>query len=198
MRWPSTGTGLGRGDKRRVAALLTLAIAFALSANAGSVCAVQSGATPRPVKASATLPPLDDHGLDVIEQVALSQINEERRAIGVQDLVVSPELCKIARQYCRDMAERRFFAHLDPDGKMVYDRAAKGGVSEWTNIAENIARNRGFEDPAVVAVREWMKSAGHRDNILNARFVETGLGAWVGPDRTVYFAQIFIRRPPKR
>jgi uncharacterized protein YkwD len=177
---------------------MTLAVVLCLHAGIGSASAVQSGATPRPVTASATMPSLDDPKLDALEHVAIGQINEERRSIGVNDLVVSPELSRIARQYCRDMAERRFFAHLDPDGKMVYDRAARGGVSDWTNIAENIARNRGFDDPAAVAVREWMKSQGHRDNILNARFVETGLGAWVGPDRTVYFAQIFIRRSPKR
>lgn len=160
--------------------------------------AAQSGAVHRPVTAAVTVPVSDDAKLDALEHVAIDHVNEERRAIGVDDLIVSPELSAIARQYCRDMAERRFFAHLDPDGKMVYDRAARGGVSDWTNIAENIARNRGFDDPAVVAVREWMKSEGHRDNILDARFVETGLGAWVGPDRTVYFAQIFIRRPKKR
>jgi len=159
---------------------------------------MQSGAVPKPVMASATGSSSSDPRLDELEHLAIDHVNGERRAIGVSDLIVSPELSRIAREYCRDMAERRFFAHLDPDGKMVYDRAARGGVSDWTNIAENIARNRGFDDPAGVAVREWMKSEGHRDNILDARFVETGLGAWVGPDRTVYFAQIFIRRPKKR
>ena len=198
MRRPVKGTDLKRGERRRVSVWMALAVVLCLHAGFGSASAVQSGATPRPVTASATMPSFDDPRLDALEHVAIGQINEERRAIGVTDLVVSPELSRIARQYCRDMAERRFFAHLDPDGKMVYDRAARGGVSDWTNIAENIARNRGFDDPAVVAVREWMKSEGHRDNILNARFVETGLGAWVGPDRTVYFAQIFIRRSPKR
>ena len=49
-------------------------------------------------------------------------------------------------------------------------------------------------DPAGVVVREWMKSQGHRDNILDTRFVETGIGVFVGPDRTVYFTQIFLRR----
>lgn len=175
-----------------------LAVVLCVHAGLGTADAVQSGAGPRPVTSSVALPSLVDPRLDALEHVAMDHVNEERRAIGVRDLVVSPELSLIAREYCRDMAERRFFAHLDPDGKMVYDRAARGGVSDWTNIAENIARNRGFDDPAAVAVREWMKSEGHRDNILDARFVETGLGAWVGPDRTVYFAQIFIRRPTKR
>ncbi len=198
MRRPVTGTQLRRGDRRYACVRVVLAAVLCWQSGIGTAAAVQSGAVPRPVNASATLPSLEDPKLDALEHVAIAQINEERRAIGVNDLIVSPELSRIARQYCRDMAERRFFAHLDPDGKMVYDRAAQGGVSDWTNIAENIARNRGFDDPAVVAVREWMKSEGHRDNILNARFVETGLGAWVGPDRTVYFAQIFIRRQPKR
>lgn len=157
----------------------------------------QSGMA-RPMASPGAAPALDDARLDTLEAVAVAHINAERASAGVDPLVVSPELSRIARAYCRDMAERQFFAHLDPDGKMVYDRAARGGVSDWTNIAENIARNRGFDDPAAVAVREWMKSEGHRDNILDARFIETGLGAWVGADRTVYFAEIFIRRAKRR
>ncbi|MCC6744876.1 MAG: CAP domain-containing protein [Acidobacteria bacterium] len=198
MRQPARHSVTRNGVSRRASLCALLAVLAFGPFGAGTASAMQSGAVPKPVKASATGSSSGDPRLDELEHLAIDHVNGERRAIGVSDLIVSPELSRIAREYCRDMAERRFFAHLDPDGKMVYDRAARGGVSDWTNIAENIARNRGFDDPAGVAVREWMKSEGHRDNILDARFVETGLGAWVGPDRTVYFAQIFIRRPKKR
>jgi uncharacterized protein YkwD len=134
-----------------------------------------------------------DDDLATLEVAALEGINAERRAAGLPPLVASSELSRLARAYSRDMAERRFFSHSDPDGLGVVDRTTKAGIS-WKNVGENIARNRGFKDPAAVAVREWMKSEGHRGNVLDSRFEETGIGAWVGPDRTVYFTQIFLRR----
>ena len=135
----------------------------------------------------------DDEKLQSLERTALEGINAERAAAGLPPLVPSTELARLARAYSRDMAERRFFSHSDPDGLGVVDRTTKAGIS-WKNVGENIARNRGFKDPAAVAVREWMKSDGHRGIILDSRYDETGIGVWVGPDRTVYFTQIFLKR----
>ena len=135
-----------------------------------------------------------DESLTDLERVALAGVNAERQAAGLPPLEISPDLMRIARAYSRDMAERRFFNHQDPDGRRIEQRTAEAGIP-WRNVGENIARNRGFKDPAGVVVREWMKSQGQRDNILDGRFVETGIGVWVGPDRTVYFTQIFLRRP---
>jgi uncharacterized protein YkwD len=138
----------------------------------------------------------DDGNLTAIEQSALDGVNAERRAAGLEPLVCTPELCRMARSFSRDMAERHFFDHQDPDGRRVDARADQAGI-HWRSVGENIARNRGFKDPAAVAVREWMKSSGHRQNILDARYLETGVGAWVAPDKTVYFTQVFVLRSPK-
>ncbi len=164
----------------------------------------QGGATPRPTVARAA-PPLDDDDLDdylhrnkdkkleKLEEKALDGINDERESAGLPPLVCTPELCRIARAYSRDMVERHYFGHSDPEGKMVDSRTTVAGIP-WRNVGENIARNRGFKDPAEIAVREWMKSEGHRENILDPKFMETGIGVWVAPDKTVYFTQIFVRR----
>ena len=137
----------------------------------------------------------DDSKLTQIEQSALDEVNAERSSAGLSPLVCTPELCHIARSFSRDMVERHFFNHQDPDGRRINERADQAGV-HWRSVGENIARNRGFKDPASVAVREWMKSEGHRQNILDARYLETGIGAWVGPDKTVYFTQVFVLRSP--
>ena len=135
----------------------------------------------------------DDEKLQSLERTALEGINAERAAAGLPPLVPSTELSRLARAYSRDMAERRYFGHSDPEGRRVVDRTTNAGIP-WRSVGENIARNRGFKDPAGVAVREWMKSEGHRGIILDSRYVETGIGVWVGPDRTVYFTQIFLTR----
>ena len=138
----------------------------------------------------------DDGKLNAIEQEALDEVNAERQAAGLTPLVCTPELCRLARSDSRDMVERHFFDHQDPDGRRVNERADQAGI-QWRSVGENIARNRGFKDPAAVAVREWMKSAGHRENILDARYLETGIGAWIAPDKTVYFTQVFMVRSLK-
>lgn len=138
-----------------------------------------------------------DRGLEELERTTLEAINTERRALGLPPLALSSELCQLARAYSRDMVERRFFDHLDPDGSFVYNRTDRAGIKRWSNLGENIARNRGFKDPVQAAVREWMKSEGHRGNILDDRFKETGIGVWIAPDRTVYFTQIFMARAPE-
>lgn len=135
----------------------------------------------------------DNDKLESLERTALAGINAERAAAGLPPLVPSTELSRLARAYSRDMAERRYFSHSDPEGRRVVDRTTTAGIP-WRNVGENIARNRGFKDPANVAVREWMKSDGHRGIILDSRYDETGVGVWVGPDRTVYFTQIFLKR----
>ncbi len=161
----------------------------------------QAGSTPRPALARSATPVVDktvvdEVALDRLERTALDGVNAERAAAGLPPLECTVELCRLARLYSRDMVERHYFAHSDPEGRMVDARADGAGI-HWRSVGENIARNRGFKDPAEVAVREWMKSEGHRENILDARYRETGIGVWVAPDKTVYFTQIFLTRSAK-
>lgn len=192
MRSERTGTAhepRGRGVLIVLAALCCLAPVPARAAG-------QAGMTPRPavaVRSSTTQPVVDDASLSRLEQSAIDGVNKERLEAGLPPLVLSPDLCRIARAYSRDMVERKYFSHQDPDGHMVDVRTSSAGIM-WRNVGENIARNRGFKDPAEVAVREWMKSEGHRENILDNKYRETGVGVWIAPDRTVYFTQIFLTR----
>jgi uncharacterized protein YkwD len=154
----------------------------------------QGGATPAPVLRASASAHEDVVGVDALERVVVDGINAERAARGLPPLEVSLELCWAARAYSREMADAHFFAHVDPNGRTVTDRVETAGVGDWKQLGENIARNRGFGDPAQAAVREWMKSEPHRVNILDVRFRETGVGIFVGPDRTYYFTQIFMVR----
>jgi uncharacterized protein YkwD len=180
----------------RAMALLALALSAAVPVDAG-----QGGPAPGRVLAASKIGRGEafrgESQIANVERVIVDLINAERGARGLPSLVVSPELARLARQYSRDMAERRYFAHVDPEGKRVGARVDEACGIAWTSVGENIARNRGFDDPAGVAVREWMRSEGHRENILSGKFRETGIGVWVGPDDTVYFTQIFLTRRPE-
>lgn len=182
-RTPCGPLGIAR---RTVFALCTLLLA----APAGLA---QSGLTPMPAKPSASTN-AKAPSVETLEQLVLEQVNAERRSAGLDPLAMSDELMSIARAYSQDMAERNYFSHVNPEGKLVYDRAETAGLTNWVNLGENIARNRGYKDPATVAVREWLKSQSHRSVMLDPRYRETGVGVWVGPDETFFFTEVFLTR----
>jgi uncharacterized protein YkwD len=68
------------------------------------------------------------------------------------------------------------------------------GIAHFRVIAENIAYNKGYDDPGAFAVERWMISSGHRANILYVGFQAAGIGSYVSSDGTVYLTQVFINR----
>lgn len=77
---------------------------------------------------------------------------------------------------------------------MINNRADSVGLSKWRSIGENIAYNRGYANPLEFAVEGWMKSPAHRDNILNNRWQESGIGIAILADGTYFFTQVFLLR----
>jgi uncharacterized protein YkwD len=129
-----------------------------------------------------------------IEKQAFDLINKKRSDAGLEPLVWSDELAEVARLHSEDMAGQKFFSHRGSDGSMVDDRADKLGIRNWSAIGENIAFERGFDDAASFAVDRWMESAAHKQNLLDKRWKETGMGVAILPDGTFYFTQVFLLR----
>lgn len=77
-----------------------------------------------------------------------------------------------ARNHSRDMAERDFFDHDNPDGVDPFVRIDRTGYL-FSVAAENIAA--GYPTAASV-VQGWMDSPGHCANIMIAEITETGVG----------------------
>jgi len=129
-----------------------------------------------------------------LERKAFAQINQQRAAAGLQPLIWSDDATKIARIHSENMANFKFFSHAGLDGSMVNDRADDFGVNKWRAIGENIAYNRGYANPVEFAVERWMKSVSHRENILNDRWKESGIGLAITPEGAYYFTQVFLLR----
>lgn len=132
--------------------------------------------------------------LHQLERDAVELINQERLKIGLTAIAWSEDAARVARLHSDNMARLNFFGHSGVDGKMVDDRADQLGVKKWRAIGENIAFNRGYQDPIGTAVEKWMQSAGHRNNLLNPRWQETGIGIAVTPEGCFYFTQVFLER----
>jgi uncharacterized protein YkwD len=85
------------------------------------------------------------------------------------------------------MARRRYFAHESPNGDGAGDRVRETGY-RWKRYGENIAR--GVDSPYEV-VDGWMHSPAHRENILDCRLHQMGIGLAIARDDTAYGVQDF-------
>ncbi|MFC8830388.1 CAP domain-containing protein [Streptomyces sp. NPDC057137] len=120
----------------------------------------------------AQTPPAPTAAPSTAEAEVLALVNEERAKAGCQPLRADKALNGLAEAFSKDMADRGFFDHTDPDGDTPWDRAEQAGV---TNLGgENIARGQA-DAQAVMA--SWMASEGHRENILNCDYKTIGIGA---------------------
>ncbi|HEV3077919.1 MAG TPA: CAP domain-containing protein [Thermoanaerobaculia bacterium] len=108
----------------------------------------------------------------------VTRVDEERRRAGRQPLGVDSRLEAAAERHADDMLARSYFAHRDPDGKTIRERAREAGF-DWSAIGENIAEG---QQSVKEVVESWMRSAGHRENILDRRYTRTGIGLALGRD----------------
>jgi uncharacterized protein YkwD len=121
-------------------------------------------------------------------------VNRERVANGLPPLLFDSEVAAVARDHSRAMAiGAREFGH---DRFRDRARTARSLVPESRAVSENVASN--LRDPAVAgphAVRQWLESHGHRENIYDPGFAVTGVGAWRAENGEFFFTQLFVAQP---
>ncbi|MFF4452434.1 sigma-70 family RNA polymerase sigma factor [Streptomyces goshikiensis] len=133
----------------------------------------QSRTKSTPPKPSAPAPAPAPPG--VAGQV-IALVNKERAAAGCGPLTENSQLRSAAQGHSDDMAARNFFDHTNPDGADPGKRTTAAGY-RWSTYGENIARG---QQNAASVMDSWMKSPGHRANILNCSFKEIGVGIHQG------------------
>jgi uncharacterized protein YkwD len=138
----------------------------------------QPTAPPPPPTPVSTSPPVD--GCDRI----IALVNEVRGDNGLPPLAPNAQLGAAAQQYAGFIAANNVLTHT-ADGRRLDARAEAAGYTTWLALGENLA---GGYDTFEEAVSAWMASPGHRENILNPRFTETGVGcAWNADSRYGWF-----------
>ena len=156
----------------------SLARIVLLAATVACLAALGAGATaataaPKPTRTIAA----DDR----LETTVLAELNAIRRAHGLTPLRQSKPLADAAGSHSRDMARFGFFKHESRDGSAFWHRVKRfygsRGYGNWS-VGENLLWSTTGID-ARRAVELWMKSPGHRKNILTARWREIGLSAVV-------------------
>ena len=115
------------------------------------------------------------------KSATLCLLNNERAANGLAPLSSQSQLESAATSYSQAMVQQRFFSHVSPSGETLEDRLSAyiAGISTW-DIGENLAWGESsYATPASI-VGGWMRSDGHRANILNSTFREVGIGIVAG------------------
>ena len=99
-------------------------------------------------------------------------LNAKRRSVGCPELKWDSRVAEIASGHSADMNSRNFFSHTGPDGKGPFERLQGSNVT-FSAAAENIALGpiTGQE-----AYDTWIRSSGHRRNMLDCRFTQHGVG----------------------
>jgi uncharacterized protein YkwD len=120
--------------------------------------------------------PGDD--LRAAERATLCLLNAERRARGLGRLRPERRLRVAALRHSRDMVEREFFEHENPDGERHDSRVVRAGYpfTGGSITGENLATGERESSTPAVIVDGWMHSPGHRRNILRPEFREIGIG----------------------
>ncbi len=121
-----------------------------------------------------------------------SLINRERTRRDLKMLVWDDRLANIARSYSRQMAIGGFFDHSDPKGQMVQDRVWNARLHRWKKVGENLFWVKSDDDFRGLAVRRWMDSPTHRENVLDDSWTSTGIGIWQAANGRFYVTQVFL------
>jgi len=136
-------------------------------------------------------PPAQPASLSTFEADILAGVNSERVAAGLAPLQIDAALTRVARERSNDMAQQGYFAHVSPSGETAFSLLDRYGIPYgWAG--ENLARNNYPDGECVaVAMRDWMASQGHRENILNVHYTAIGVGAAVDGAGMKYFTLVF-------
>lgn len=117
-----------------------------------------------------------------LQQVAaatLCLVNQERSHAGLAPLRDNAKLDQVAREHSQDMTTHDYFDHVSPGGSTPEGRMTAAGYinnNESWMVGENIAWGSLTLATPQAIVSSWMRSPGHRANILNGRFRDSGMG----------------------
>ena len=118
-------------------------------------------------------------GASRLEVNLLRDINQERARHGLRGLRWSSRLRRAADQHSASMAAKGYFAHESADGSAFWKRIAVfygyRGYRSWS-VGENLLWSSPGISPSG-ALRMWMNSPPHRENLLSRTWRDVGLSA---------------------
>jgi uncharacterized protein YkwD len=129
----------------------------------------------------------------LIRAATLCLINRERLTHGERALRPNRRLRRAAQAHSVSMAFGDYFEHDGPSGQTPLTRLRDAGYISSSRVGyevgENIAWGTLYLATPRAIVAAWMHSPGHRANILDARYRETGIGVAAHPPASLAHGQ---------
>lgn len=126
--------------------------------------------------------------VEELRQVIFRLVNEARAREGLAPVTQNDTLEQQATQYACELISYDFFAHQNPvTGSTLGDRAREFGY-DFLVVGENLAAGQPTPERAFT---DWMNSPSHRENIMDPRFTELGVGIRMGGGYGIYWVQEF-------
>jgi len=133
------------------------------------------------------------HNIGLIRAAVLCLIDRERATHGEHTLRPNRRLRRAAQGHSHSMAAGDYFAHTGPRDQTPLARMRSAGYISSSrvgyDVGENIAWGTGRLATPRAIVAAWMASPGHRANILDPRYRETGIGVCPHPPATLAHGQ---------
>ena len=150
-----------------VTSIVALTAAVAAPSVAGAATCSGANSTPAELGQGATV------------QTTLCLLNQERASRGLGKLRADAKLHRAADGHADDMVAKKYFDHDSKSGASFTTRIKRTGWTRsrcsWT-VGENICWGSGSLATPASMVDGWMKSSGHRANILARDFRMIGIG----------------------
>jgi uncharacterized protein YkwD len=149
-----------------------------------TACATPASPTEVPDAPSGGAP--SDVAISVVQLT-----NRERSSAGRPALSASSRLMQAAQLHADQMARLGRLEHELSGAQYPTpaDRLAAAGY-QWSSYAENIAMG---QSSAALVMESWMRSSGHRANILSTSVTEIGVGFARDSAGRPYWVQVFGR-----
>jgi uncharacterized protein YkwD len=130
-------------------------------------------------------------GASAIANTLVQLTNAERSNAGLAALRASSRLMEAAQLHADQMARLGRLEHVLSGAQYPRpeDRLAAAGY-QWSSYAENIAMG---QTTAAAAMDSWMRSSGHRANILSTSNTEIGIAFARDSAGRPYYVQVFGR-----
>jgi hypothetical protein len=133
--------------------------------------------------------PLNTYASSITRDGVIGLVNRTRSERGLDTLKVNDRLEVAAQWKADDMIEKDYWEHFH-NGKSPWDWIKESGY-DYLDAGENLAID--FSDLEAMH-QAWMNSPTHRDNIINAKYKEIGIGIAKGDfegHQTIIVVQMF-------
>lgn len=135
-----------------------------------------------------------DAELAHLEAQLADEVNAFRAEHRLLHLERRADLDAVARAHSADMARRRFFSHVTPEGRNPVDRIHAARIEGFSLAGENVGMTS-KPNPNQEILGGWVASKVHRDNLMARPFNATGLGIARGPGGALYYTQLYVTFP---